>query len=100
MQLSTHSYIKSRFSSFGINLSEANLFDIWDTDEEITDDNKRDIQISIVRFIPELLLQPNISEGGVSINYDKVALRDYYNIKCKEYGITNVLTRTPKIRFI
>ena len=55
-------YIKQKFQSFGISLSEADLVEInlssgVDPDGEMTEDNLQSISVAIARFIPWLLLR-------------------------------------------
>ena len=54
-------YIKKKFQSFGISLSEADLVEMnlssgVDPDGEMTEDNLQSISVAIARFIPSLLL--------------------------------------------
>ncbi len=100
--MTTKEYIIQQFGSFGIQLSEAELVDLCNgkTDEPYLD-NKKDMQIAIVKYIPTLLLRPNVSENGFSISWDKKALRDFYSLRCKELGIKDKLTpQKPTVRFL
>ncbi len=64
-------------------------------------DNKKEVQIAIVEYIPTLLLRPNVSENGFSISWDKRALRDFYSLRCKELGLKDKLApQKPKVRFL
>lgn len=94
--MTTHEYIKEKFGSFGIQVSNADLFDIHPSDEILTD--TRDINVSIVKFIPQLLARPNISENGFSISWDRKAIMEYYNLMCKRYGLKNELI--AKVTFL
>lgn len=94
--MTTHEYIRQKFGSFGIQLSEADLLDIYPYDEDYA--GQKEIQVAIVRFIPSLLMRPNISENGFSMNWDRNGLKDFYSLRCKELGINNVLA--PKVRFL
>lgn len=94
--MTTHEYIRQKFGSFGIQLSEADLLDIYPKVEDY--EGQKEIQVAIVRFIPSLLMRPNVSENGFSVSWDRNALKEYYNLRCKELGINNVLT--PKVRFL
>lgn len=94
-------YIRQRFSAFGIQLSDADLLCISMEEGEITEDNISKIEVAIVRYIPNLLLRPNsISESGFSMSWDKQAMKDFYTLKCKEYGLEDRLNSRPKITFL
>ena len=91
------SYIVGRFQSFGVKLSEADLLDISlkggeliDLESEVLAENKNSVDICMTRFIPSLLLRPNISEGGFSMTKaQSTDIRSYYDFMCKELGLTN-----------
>lgn len=98
--MTVREYILQVFSSFGIQLSEAELVDICNGKE---DDNyldlKKEVQIAVVKFIPNLLIRPNVSEGGVSLTYpQRESIKDYYYLKCSELGMVNRLK--PKAKFL
>ena len=95
-------YITSKFQTFGIELSEADLIDISmavSLDDELTADNKNDVYLAIVKnVIPQLLLRPkSISESGFSISYDNDALLKYYAWLCNELGIEDNLNEVSRI---
>ena len=95
-------YITSKFQSFGIELSEADLVDISmavSLTDEFTQDNKNNVYLAIVKnVIPQLLLRPkSISESGFSISYDNDALKNYYDWLCNELGIQDNLNDVSKI---
>ena len=94
-------YITSKFQSFDIELSEADLVDISLTvslTDGFTQDNKNDVYLAITKFIPQLLLRPkSISESGFSISYDNDALLRYYAWLCNELGIEDNLNEVSKI---
>ena len=94
-------YIRQRFGAFGIQLSDADLLSISMEQGEVTQDNISRIEVAIVRYIPNLLLRPNsISESGFSMSWDKQGMKDFYSIKCKEYGLEDLLNSKPKITFL
>lgn len=95
-------YITSKFQTFGIELSEADLADISMTVSltgEFTQENKNDVYLALVgSVIPQLLLRPkSISESGFSISYDNDALLKYYAWLCNELGIEDTLNDISKI---
>ena len=86
-------YIKGKFQSFGIQLSKADLWDVsLNGDDELTTENKREVEIAIAGFIPQLLLRPqSISENGFSASFSTQSIEDYYAFLCKQYGLENNL---------
>ena len=95
-------YIKQKFQTFGIQLSEADLLDItMNPEDEVTEENKDLVNFKIVKFIPTLILRAtSISESGFSMSWDTQGLKDYYSMKCKEYGIEDLLSDKPKVAFL
>ncbi len=95
-------YIKQKFQTFGIQLSEADLLDIsLEVDDEVTEDNKLKISVSIAKFIPSLLLRAqSISESGFSMSWNIQGVKDYYSWACKEYGLKDELSNIPKVTFL
>lgn len=108
-------YIRGKFQPFGINLSEADLydickpiniiFDIEDMEDLDTTDYNR-LMIAIVQFIPTLLLRAtskSVSENGhsKSQSWDVSGIKEYYAFLCKKYGLDDELnTDKPKVRFL
>ena len=94
-------YIKQKFQSFGISLSEADLVEInlssgVDPDGEMTEDNLQSISVAIARFIPSL------SENGhsKSLSWDISGIKSYYSFLCNKYGLKDELnTDKPKVTF-
>jgi len=95
-------YIKQKFQTFGIQLSEADLLDIsLEVNDEVTEDNKLKISVSIAKFIPSLLLRAqSISESGFSMSWNIQGVKDYYSWVCKEYGLKDELSNKPKVTFL
>ena len=95
-------YIKQKFQTFGIQLSEADLLDIsLEVNDEVTEDNKLKISVSIAKFIPSLLLRAqSISESGFSMSWNIQGVKDYYSWACKEYGLKDELSDKPKVTFL
>lgn len=69
------------------------MLDVWTGDNaELSSENKRDVEIAIAGFIPQLLLRPkSVSEGGVTISFDTQAIKDYYAFLCKKYDLKDTL---------
>lgn len=100
-------YISSRFQSYGINLSEADLLDMClnaqkDLGDELTADTIGSVSVAIARFIPSLLLRAtSINESGFSMSWNTQGIKDYYFLVCKQYGLEDELNdNKPKIRFL
>nr|DAX88006.1 MAG TPA: hypothetical protein [Caudoviricetes sp.] len=100
-------YISSKFQSFGIQVSEADLLDMSlnakvAIDDDVMSDNVDSISVAIARFIPSLLLRPtSINESGFSISWNTQGVRDYYSLLCKKYGLKDELNdNKPKIRIL
>lgn len=86
-------YIKSKFRTFGIEMSEADLLDVWTNDDaDITADNKTEVEIAIAGFIPQLMIRPtSVSEGDYRVSFDVQAVKDYYAFLCKKYDLIDLL---------
>jgi len=100
-------YISSKFLSFGIQVSEADLLDMSlnakvAIDDDVMSDNVDSISVAIARFIPSLLLRPtSINESGFSMSWNTQGVKDYYSLLCKKYGLKDELNdNKPKIRIL
>lgn len=100
-------YIQQRFQTFGISVSEADLFDIClsagvSAEDEVTSENHHRINVGITRFIPTLMLRAtSVGESGFSMSWDTKAMKDYYSFMCRKYGLKEELTTDrPKVRFL
>lgn len=99
-------YIKQKFQTFGINLSEAELLDLClsagvSQEDEVSDSNASRISVAMVKFIPSLLLRAtSVSESGFSMSWNIDGIKSYYAMMCKEYGLKNELSTRPKVKFI
>lgn len=104
--MTVREYISQRFKSFGISVSEADLFDMClnatvSGEEEISEEYHRRISVAIAKFIPSLLLRAtSIRESGFSMSWDTKGIKDYYSWLCKQYGLTDELTDKPKVTFL
>jgi hypothetical protein len=93
-------YIKEKFQSFGITMSEADLFDVCSENgsNELTTSNKGEVELAIVGFIPQLLLRPkSMTEGGYKVDFDVQAIKDYYAFLCKKYTLADMLNSVSTI---
>lgn len=95
-------FITSKFQSFGIQLSEADLAETGltvDLDAELTKDNQKDVYTVLANvLIPFLLLRPsNINEQGFSVSFDRESLLRFYAWLCDLLGIDDVLNKKSKM---
>lgn len=99
-------YIQQRFQSFGISLSEADLYDMCvkaniGMDDVIDPDSHPRINVAVARFIPSLLLRPtSVNESGFSLSWDTEGIKNYYSHLCREYGLKDELNQNPKVTFL
>ncbi|MFJ1411697.1 DUF6706 family protein [Capnocytophaga canimorsus] len=98
-------YLKQRFASIGIQLTEADLLDmnVQNPDDELQTNQQNDLYIAFVKFIPQILLRPtSISEGGTSISRaNKDDITAFYSNECSRLGLKNELSKPkPTIRFL
>lgn len=104
--MTVNEYISQKFQSFGINLSEADLFDMClnadvNGEDEMNEDCRGRVFIAIAKFIPSLLLRAtSISESGFSMSCNIQGIKDYYSFLCKQYGLKDELSNKPKVTFL
>lgn len=101
-------YIKQKFQSFGIQLSEADLLEILLSSggvDEVDKDGVDILAVAIARFIPSLLLRAtskSVSENGhsKSLSWDISGIKSYYLYLCNRYGLEDELnTDKAKVTF-
>ena len=105
--MNVREYISSKFQSFGIQLSEADLLDMSlnarkGLDEEMSQVNIGAVSVAMALFIPSLLARPtSISESGFSMSWNIQGIKDYYSLLCRQYGLKDELNdNKPKISFL
>ena len=104
--MTVNEYISGKFKTFGIEISESDLFDILMSsgtggDDLFTEKASMVVNVGIARFIPQLLMRPsNISESGFSISWDINGLKAYYAYLCKLYGLDDILSDKPTVTFL
>lgn len=104
--MTVNEYISQKFQSFGINLSEADLFDMClnakiSGEDEMNEDYHGRVSVAIAKFIPSLLLRAtSISESGFSMSWDIKGIKEYYSWLCKQYGLKDELSNKPKVTFL
>lgn len=100
-------YIQGKFQTFGINLSEADLLEMSlssgiNGEDELTNENIGLVSVSMVGFIPSLLLRASsVNENGFSFAWDINGVKEYYSFLCRKYGLEDTLNSDkPKVRFL
>lgn len=99
-------YIRGKFQTFGITVSEADLLELSlssgiSGEDEMNQQNIGLVSVAMAGFIPSLLLRAiSISENGFSMSWDTKGLKEYYSFLCKKYGIEDTLSDKPKVRFL
>ena len=96
-------YITQKFQTFGIQLSEADIYDITlnVVGEELSEANAGPVNVGMIEFIPALLLRAtSISESGFSMSWNIQGIKDYYSLMCKKYGLEDKLNPKKKIVFL
>lgn len=104
-------YIRDKFRKFDINLSDADLLEMSlssgiNGEDELTQENIGLVSVSMVGFIPSLLLRAtskSVSENGhsKSQSWDVSGIKEYYAFLCKKYGLDDELNADkPKVRFL
>lgn len=63
--------------------------------DQLTADNIRIMDFTIVSIVPEMLLTPDKATGDTSLKWDRDAVLSYYHLKCAEYGIPDALAEPP-----
>lgn len=100
-------YVKQKFQSFGITLSEADLLDISlhsgiPCDDSVSGNNINAVSVGIAKFIPSLLLRAtSISESGFSMSWNVEGIKRYYAYLCRTYGLKDDINdNKPTITFL
>lgn len=99
-------YISGKFSSFNVNLTEADLLDMsaasgLDMGAEIDVDTVNLANIAMTALIPSLITMGSVNESGFSVSFNKEGLLQYYNYLCKRYGLENALDDDrPRVTFL
>lgn len=104
--MTVNEYISQKFQKFEVELSEADILDMFlDSkiigEDEMNDDCYGRVSVMIAKFIPSLLLRAtSISESGFSMGWDIQGIKDYYSYLCKRYGLKDELTDKPKVTLL
>lgn len=96
-------YLKNKISMLHLPITDENLLSFSESrgmqsNQEIKDFKEADVLF--LEIILMVLAMPNISEGDMSISYDKVGLRQFYKAECRRLGVEDILSKanTPKVR--
>lgn len=104
--MTVNDYISQKFQTFGINLSEADLLEMSlssgiSGEDEMDQSNIGLVSVAMAKFIPSLLLRAtSISENGFSMSWNIEGIKEYYSFLCKKYGLEDILSDKPKVRFL
>lgn len=104
-------YIKGKFQTFGITVSEADILELSlssgiSGEDEMNQQNIGLVSVALADFIPSLLLRTtskSVSENGhsKSQSWDISGIKEYYAFLCRKYGLEDELnTDKPKIKFL
>lgn len=100
-------YIRQKFQTFGIRLSEADLLDIGlnshlKGEGEMNEDCYDRVSVAIAKFIPSLLLRAtSVGEGGFSMSWNIQGIKEYYSFLCRKHGLKDELdTDNPQLTFL
>ena len=86
-------YIKGKFQTFGITVSEADLLELSlssgiNGEDEMDQQNIGLVSVAMAGFIPSLLLRAtSINENGFSVSWNVEGIKQYYAFLCKKYGL-------------
>lgn len=76
-------------------------------DHDVTDsstytkDNAKDIDLCAIDVLAGLLAEPDVTEGGYSINYDRAAVEKQLIFLAKKHNVTEILDRLkPTVKCI
>ena len=86
-------YIRGKFQTFGITVSEADLLELSlssgiSGEDEMNQQNIGLVSVAMAGFIPSLLLRAtSINENGFSVSWNVEGIKQYYAFLCKKYGL-------------
>lgn len=86
-------YIRGKFQTFGITVSEADLLELSlssgiNGEDEMDQQNIGLVSVAMAGFIPSLLLRAtSINENGFSVSWNIEGIKQYYAFLCKKYGL-------------
>ena len=86
-------YIRGKFQTFGITVSEADLLELSlssgiNVEDEMNQQNIGLVSVAMAGFIPSLLLRAtSINDNGFSLSWNVEGIKQYYAFLCKKYGL-------------
>lgn len=86
-------YIRGKFQTFGITVSEADLLELSlssgiSGEDEMDQQNIGLVSVAMAGLIPSLLLRAtSINENGFSVSWNVEGIKQYYAFLCKKYGL-------------
>lgn len=105
--MKVNDYIRQKFQTFGIRLSEADLLDIslnsnQEGEGEMNQDCYDRVSVAIAKFIPSLLLRAtSVGESGFSMSWNIQGIKEYYSFLCRKHGLKDELdTDNPQLTFL
>lgn len=105
--MKVNDYIRQKFQTFGIRLSEADLLDIGlnshlKGEGEMNEDCYDRVSVAIAKFIPSLLLRAtSVGESGFSMSWNIQGIKEYYAFLCEKHGLKDKLnTNKAKVTFL
>lgn len=104
--MTVNDYIKQKFQTFGIQLSEADLLDMClnskiSREGEMNEDCYDRVSVAVAKFIPSLLLRAtSIGESGFSMSWNLEGIKQYYSFLCKQHGLRDELSDKRKCTFL
>jgi|SRR5215217_9701761 len=99
-------YFEAKLLRYNIELSEveteaALIEQGLDPTSYYTPGSTIQVKTAIVKILPELLLKPDITEGGYAEKWDKGAVKLFYSLLCAELGLPDVFAApVPTLRVI
>lgn len=103
MSVTIKDYLKAKVSMLNITLSEEHLSTFilskgLDASSVITEFKEMDI--AFTEIVLMILAIPDVSEGDMSIKYDRNALMKWYKVECGRLGIEDKIKKseTPKVK--
>lgn len=96
-------YFQSKMSMLNIPITEESLTIFLNSKNHNTSETTNDfrgLDIVFLEIILMVLATPNISEGDMSISYNREGLIKFYKAECKRLGVEDVLSKAdaPKVR--
>lgn len=96
MTYSISDYIRTRLIRLGIELSDVELFALQikhmgsnSLSDALSRENVNASDVAMISYIRDILLMPDISEGGYSVKFDRESVIKWYNLEVQRLGLGN-----------